>query len=303
LARIDMERFELADATVVLDRWAREVPDDPRPLVMRAEIDRRTGMPRREIIGHFREALRRDPNCDEARLGLAELLYVEGQFAESAQHYAAYAARRPGEAAGHVGMGITARSLGEVAKAAAAMDKALALDPDDTLALKERAAIDLRAGHPDDALRRLDRAVTADPFDPELRYQRSLALSRLGRRDEAAAEQRRSEQLRREHAEMGQISVDLIDHPTDNTLRSRAARWMIDHGRAEEAAQWARMVLRDQPNHPEANRLLAEYHRRRGELGLVNFYQLHLAPPRAGDPAGMHPDPGSTQTPQRSPGP
>ena len=191
LARIAMQRFDLADAIDVLDRWAGRAPTDPRPLVMRSEIDRRIGVDRIVTIGHLREALRRDPTCDEARLSLAEILYIEGQYAESGEHYAAYAARHPDDAAGHVGVGIAARVQGEIAKAVAALDRALVLAPDDTLALRERAAIDLHAGHADDALRRLDRAIKADPFDPELRYQRSLALGRLGRRDEAVAERRR----------------------------------------------------------------------------------------------------------------
>jgi predicted Zn-dependent protease len=295
LARIVMQRFELGDAIAVLDRWARETPTDPRPLVMRAEIDRRIGSGRPAIIVRFREALRRDPACDPARLGLAEMLYLEAQYAESARLYAEYAARHPDDPAGHLGAAIASRAQGDAAGAALALDRAIALAPDDTLALKERAHLDLTTGHPDDALRRLDRAVAADPFDPELRHLRSLVLGRLGRRDQAAADRLRSEQLRREHDEMTKIADKLIDRPTDNALRCRAARWMVDHGRAEEGIQWARMVLRDQPDHPEANRLLADYHRRRGEPGLANFYQVHAA---SAAEAGAGADRGPGPTPQ-----
>jgi tetratricopeptide (TPR) repeat protein len=273
-----MERFELADAIAVLDLWAHEVANDPKPLVWRAKVERRIGVDRPVIIGHFQEALRRDPSSDEARLGLADMLYREGRYAESTELYANYAARHPDDPAGHAGLAMTARGRGELDHAAAALERVLALTPDDTLALKERAAIDLRQKHPDVALRRLDRAIAIDAFDPELRYQRSQVLSLLGRRQDAAAELRRSEQLRLEHAELARISAGLIERPADNVLRCRAARWMLDHGRSEEGAQWARMVLRDQRDHAEANRLLAEYHRSRGELGLANFYQLHLSP-------------------------
>jgi tetratricopeptide (TPR) repeat protein len=276
LARIAMERFELADAIAVLDRWAGEVPTDPKPLLWRARVDRRIGASPAAIVGRYREALRRDPTSDAAQLGLADVLYREGRYAESAELYAAYPVRHPDELAGQLGVGIAARAQGQLEPAAGALDRALALAPDDTLALKERAAIDLLQGHPDVALRRLDRAINADPFDPELHYQRSRVLSRLGRRDEAAADLRRSEQLRREHVEMARISTALTEQPTDNTLHCRAARWMLAHGRSEEGAQWARLVLRDQPDHPEANRLLADYHRGRGELGLANFYQMHI---------------------------
>jgi tetratricopeptide (TPR) repeat protein len=290
LARIAMRQFELAEAIAVLDRWAAGAPTDPKPLVMRAEVDRRIGVDRAVTIGHLREALRRDRDCDEARLALAEVLYLEGEHAESAGLYAAYAARHPDDSSGHIGVGIAARALGETARASAALDRALALAPDDTLALKERAAVDLLDGHPEDGLGRLDRAIKADPFDPELHYQRSLALGRLGRRDEADSDRRRSEQLRREHRDMAEIAAELVRSPSDDALRCRAARWMIEHGREEEAAQWARLVLRNRPGHPEANRLLADYHRRRGELGLANFYRSLAAP---------EPEPPASQTQAR----
>jgi predicted Zn-dependent protease len=250
------------------------------------------------IIGRFQEALRLDPTNDEARLGLADMLSRDGRFVESAELYADYVSRHPDDPAGHAGLGIAARAQGQVERAAAEMDRVLALTPDDTLALKERSAIDLLQNHPDDALRRLDHAIAIDPFDPELRYQRSRVMSRLGRRDEAMADLHRSDKLRREHAEMARISAELREHPGDNALRCRAARWMFDHGRSEEGAQWARMVVRDLPDHPEANHLLADYHRSRGELGLANFYQLHLAP----TPGPAEAQSGSTTGSERGPG-
>jgi tetratricopeptide (TPR) repeat protein len=291
LARLAMGHFELGLAAEVLNRWAREVPGDPTPLLWRAQVDRRIGMDRATIMAHFQEALARDPNCDAARLGLAELSYAAGRNAESAAAYKTYSVRHPADPAGHLGMGLNARAMGNGALAAACFDRALALDPENTLALKERAAIDLSQGGAADALRRLDRAVAADPFDPELRYQRSLALAQLGRRDEAAADQGRSVQLRREHARMSQIQVGLVADPRDIPLRVEAARWMVEHGRAEEGIVWARMVLRDQPDNPDANRLLADYHEARGETGLANHYRLNAAPSIPSThrtPAGPH---------------
>jgi tetratricopeptide (TPR) repeat protein len=295
LARIAMERFELADAIAVLDLWARDVATDPKPLVWRAKLERRIGLEAPVIIGRFQEALHRDPTNDEARLGLADMLYREGRYVDSAELYTDYAARHPDDPAGHAGLAMAARARGEVDQAVSALDRVLALTPDDPLALKERAAIDVLQGHPDAALRRLDRAIAADPFDPELRYQRSRVLSQLGRRDLAEADLRHSEQLRLEHAEMTRISAELIAHPADNVLRCRAARWMLAHGRSEEGVQWARMVLRDQPDHPQANRLLADYHRSRGEVGLANFYQVHAspAPASAGGSPVEHKSPSS----------
>jgi tetratricopeptide (TPR) repeat protein len=41
LARVYLETFDLVRAAAVLDRWAREAPDDPRPHLWRVEIDSR----------------------------------------------------------------------------------------------------------------------------------------------------------------------------------------------------------------------------------------------------------------------
>src|SRR5206468_90013 len=46
LARIYLETFRLDRAAAVLDRWAREVPADPRPCLWRTEVDTRTGVAR-----------------------------------------------------------------------------------------------------------------------------------------------------------------------------------------------------------------------------------------------------------------
>ena len=39
-------------------------------------------------------------------------------------------------------------------------------------------------------------------------------------------------------------------------------------------ARWAQKVLAEQPDDPEASRLLAGYHEHRGETGLANFYRV-----------------------------
>jgi Flp pilus assembly protein TadD len=206
---------------------------------------------------------------------LAEVLYLTGRHVESAEAYQAYAVRHPDDPAGYVGLAMNARTQGDTSSAAEHFDRALRLDPSNTLALKERAAIDLAQGHAQRAFGLLERAVVADPFDPELRYQRSLILARLGRRGEADTDRVRSEQLRREHSRMAEIEEALVATPRDIALRVEAATWMIAHGRVEEGVVWARLVLQDQPDNPKASRLLAEYHKRRGEPGLANHYRLH----------------------------
>ena len=52
---------------------------------------------------------------------------------------------------------------------------------------------------------------------------------------------------------------------------------MFDHAHDKEGARWALKILAERPDEPEASRLLAGYHERRGEIGLANFYRMHAS--------------------------
>jgi Flp pilus assembly protein TadD len=99
----------------------------------------------------------------------------------------------------------------------------------------------------------------------------------LGRDDEAAAERAASARLREELRQLDELKSRLIDRPNDAEIETEIARWMIGHGRGADGARWAEKVVRDHPGHPEANRLLAEYHERAGNAGRANYYRLNAA--------------------------
>ena len=56
----------------------------------------------------------------------------------------------------------------------------------------------------------------------------------------------------------------------------------------DEAIDWANLVLHAVPTDPAMNRLLADYYRKKGELGLANFHEAH---------ASGSPEPRSSSTP------
>ncbi len=279
LAHLYLGTFRLGEAAAVLDRWRREAPDDARPYLLRTEIDTRSHAEPELIIAHYRGALERDPGLDQARLGLAEQLRLNHRQAEAAPEYAAYLARRTGDPLGYLGAGQNALDLGDVAEAARLLDRALALAPQDPEVLAARATLELHQGHFEAALRYFDQAVKSDPFDHWNRYQRMLILARLGRKSEASAERVTVERLKDEQAHFGQISRDLVRNPLDPQLRSEAARWLMEHGHEDEAVEWANLVLRSDPSHPAMNRLLADYYRKKSQLGLANFHETHAARP------------------------
>jgi tetratricopeptide (TPR) repeat protein len=282
LARIYLGSFRLNEAGAILDRWTREAPGDARPYLLRTEVELRTTKDLEQASRSYREALRRDPDLDQARLGLADVLRMDHRNAEAAEEYARYMARQPEDYLGYLGAGQNALAMGDEDLAARWLDRALALAPRNPVVLGARAAAAVQARRFQDALDYIDRAVKADPFDRGNHYQRMLILTRLGNKSEANSEHQVIERLRREQEEFDRIGVALYTSPLDPELRASAAQWLMTHGHEDEAVEWANLVLASHPSHPAMNRLLADYYRKKGQVGLANHHEA-LAPPPAPD--------------------
>ncbi|MDR3635529.1 MAG: tetratricopeptide repeat protein [Isosphaeraceae bacterium] len=275
LTIIYLENSRLKEAGWVLDRWARDVPDDPKPYLWRTELDRRSpDQDPDQIEAHYREALKRDPNLAAAQLGLAELLRMSRRFDEAKNLYESYLTQCPDDATGHLGAARNALGSGDQEGALRHLDRALALAPDDKGTLIERARIDFRRGAAADALKALDRAARSDSFDPDLLALRARVLTRLGRTDDAMADQDRLRTLKRDQARLDEISERLFRDPDNLSVQYEVAQWMFEHGRTDAGVRLARKILSVDPNHIETNRLMVNYHAARGETGLANYYRL-----------------------------
>ncbi len=273
LARVYLGTFRLRRAEAVLDRWAFEAPADPRPYLWRAEVDRRVQRGTESLEADYRQALERSPRSPEAHLGLADALRALQRHEEARAEYAAYLDLRPDDPAGHLGAARVARALGDDADASRHLDRALDLDDRDTGTLSLRAELAARRGDLPSALDDLDRAVALAPYEPEIRYNHSLLLARLGRGEDAAKERALVDRLRADHNRLNQLREGLLRSPGDDDLKAEMGRWMLDHGHDEEGRRWAEEIVQRHPGHLIANQLLQTYHARRGEVGLANFYR------------------------------
>jgi tetratricopeptide (TPR) repeat protein len=277
LAKAYLETYDLKRARDVLNRWARDFPADPKPYLWMAEVDSRSDGGQAAIEVDYRQALVRDPSLARARLGLAEELRKAHRNAEAATEYQAYLGVEPDDAVGHLGVGRNMMELGDEAGAVEHLNRAIALDGKNTEPLKEMADAAARRGEWAAALALLDRATAVEPYDVTLRHSRSLALNRLGRADEARAEQARATRLRKEVGRLHEARARLIASPHDRNTQLEIARWLFEHGHDAEGARWAEKILAEWADDPDASRLLADYHDRRGEEGLANFYRVHAA--------------------------
>lgn len=273
LARIYLQTYRMNEAAIVLNRWARGSPQDPKPWLWMTEIDRRSDNRIGTAVEHYRQALQRDPKLTEARRGLADALYLSNQLDESREAYNALLADVPTDLPGRVGRAQVLATLGEFDLALADLNFVLEQDPRHLDALRERAGIELSRGAADRALADLEAALSIDAYDAESLFRRARVLDRLGRTEEAAQDRARVQQLRDDQQALRKLQRAFNEKPTD-ALRCAIARWMLEHGQPREARRWALTVTERNPAHPEANRILAEYHEARGETGLANFHRL-----------------------------
>ena len=274
LARVYLKTFRIAEAGQVLASWMKDVPDDPRPYLLRNEVDERLNADKAVVIGNFREALRRDPKLNGARLALAEKLQDSGRIDEAEAEFADLLRLDPKNLKALVGAGQIALLKGELADATRDFEAALALDPREKAALRELGLIDLNSGNPERACELLAVAVEVDPHDPEVRYTYSRALQAAGQGARAAEEAATTDRLKKEEQYVFDLRQKLVERPDDVGLRSEAAKFLIEHGHEKEGLEWTELILRRRPGHPPTCRLLAEYHASHGNPGLANYYRM-----------------------------
>jgi tetratricopeptide (TPR) repeat protein len=237
-------------AVSALEAVTRLEPKDPRAW-------RTLGLIFKESVEYerarsaFETALAIDGSRPEVRLELGETLIKLGDVAGVERELAACRGRVP-EARFAALLADCCRIRGDVAGLRDAVEAGLAAAPGHPSLLVHRAQIDLADGHPAEALAWLDRAVTADPYQPEAVYLRGVVLGRLGRTEEARRDLARADRLNKGLAEMSTLNERAEHAPHDADVRWRLGRLCVDLGKLELAASWYRAALACDPKHTEA---------------------------------------------------
>jgi tetratricopeptide (TPR) repeat protein len=242
------------------------------------------------LIQNFRAALERDPNLDQARLGLAQQLSKDRRFEEAEQEFLAYLQRNPKETAAFLGLGRNAFQQGNIEKAVEFFENALSINPRDPLALKELGQIDLRLGRVQKACERLKLLSQIEPYDHEVRYSYAQALKMSGDYIQSRSELEVAARLRKEHDLIVQLRYVVLKNPQDMGARFQIAKWMMEHGHEDEGLKWTKEILRADPRHAPTHGVLADYYGKHGEPGLANYHRLSAQ------------DGGAEAAPSRGPG-
>jgi tetratricopeptide (TPR) repeat protein len=279
LARIYLTSYRLPEAGVVIERWRTLAPEDPQPYLWSNEVAARSDVEPSVLIQNYRAALERDPNLNKARLGLAEQLSRDRRYDEAEQEYRTYLDRHPEDAKAWVGLGRNAFHSGDLVGATTDFEAALRVNPREPDALKELAQTDLRLGRFAQAAQRFERLTQIEPYDHEVRYSYAQALKLKGDEARARAETELAARLRKEHDQILQLRYKILQDPKDMSSRFEVAKWMLEHGHAEEGLKWAGEILRADPRHAPTHRVLADYYQKQGDSGLANYHRLMASIP------------------------
>jgi tetratricopeptide (TPR) repeat protein len=275
LAKCYLENFRLRAAEEVVDRWVADAPDDPKARYWRADLNRRkTGFNLNSVISDYERVLQLDHDYEQARIPLAELYLKAHRNSDAEREYVTYLKNHPDDVEASVGMGQVAAANGRDDRAIEYLDHAMNLAPKDYRPIFERGKLESRRGQFARALEFFDKAIGLDSVEPEIRYQRSLVLSAMGRTDDARKDQELSNRLRKQKEDLDELLEGLLRYPADTERQIQAARWFFEHGHPDEGVRWAEKILREHPAQVETNRLMADHYEKLGNRGLANFYRM-----------------------------
>ncbi len=245
------------EAEEFLESWCALSPGDAEPVRRRLDLClRMKRLP--SALEHARRLLELDPDNHALRLQAAQWALTTGSLDEAERHCRHGLEAQPGRREWLYLLASVHHRQGRNAEAAELVDRVYPTFPGAVLL---RGQLHLEAGAPERAVPLL-RQVLAQGSDEQrqtARYHLSLALARTGQADEAA--RLMAEVQARQALEL--LAKD--SHKDNPELRLRAAEALLAAGQTAEALRLLDELLRQDPHHAAAHRLLASHYERQGQ--------------------------------------
>jgi Flp pilus assembly protein TadD len=204
----------------------------------------------------YEKSLTLDPAQPLVQLELADVLVRMGQYAEAERQLT----RCHGQVSEADRADLLAQCAwfrGERDRCGAIVATGLKGAPDHPGLLARQAVLEQAEGRFAEALERLDRAVSVDPYNSQWYYMRCLALRALGRRAEADRDAARSAELKTVLSTMASLCAVASEQPTEPRVRISLGRLCESIGKPSFAAMWYRAALACDPRNQEARLALA----------------------------------------------
>ncbi len=254
-------RFRLNEALAELEDWLAVEPQSVLALAYSGKLEEQR-LNTEGAAEKYRRVLQLDPDHDDARLRLASLLVSDRRGGEAIEHLGVLRQRLPDHPEVAI-LWVKALALvGRTAESRTALEACLRDYPNYPAALAESGASALLDGDDPAAIEYFKRALALEPGNVTVRKQYTLALTRVGRHEEAAREQAVADRLAADFERITQlIAGPLQSRPQDPEVHHEIAQIALRAGQVREALRWFQSALEVDPDHGPTHRALANLYR------------------------------------------
>jgi tetratricopeptide (TPR) repeat protein len=257
--------YRLGEADWAVRKWQEREPDNPMCLLLSGQVANER-FAYTEAAAAFRRTLEIDPEMDEARDRLSQLLIEINQPAEAAPHLEYLASRRPNDPMLIVRLARCQSLLGHPEEATHLLDGLLRQAPNFPPALSERGKLALDSGDYPKAEELLTQAVARSPQDPTLLPLLQKCLFQSGQADKAEAMSPQIKAAKEDTEHLSTLlSRELQANPRNANAQYEAGTLLLRLGGYDEGVRRLENATQINPRHVKAHDALAEFYERIGE--------------------------------------
>jgi tetratricopeptide (TPR) repeat protein len=264
LAKHYIKTYQMVAARNCLNIWLAREPENIQALMWRAETNERLFV-FQEAQEDFGRVVALDPQHEEARLRLGEILVHVHQPEEALPHFRFLVERRPEDAAVLLGLARCFHLLNQPDEAVKLLDKILTVSPNDPAALGERGRLAFELGQLDQAEHWLRKAWNLAPYEKETTYSLFLCLKQLKKDKEAKEILAKLDNIENQLSRLKEITRAISGAPHDPALRHEAGMIFLRSGQAREGLRWLNSALQEDPRHQPTHQALLEYYESIGD--------------------------------------
>ena len=264
--------FRLTSASVVLDAWEKDFPDDAGPYYMRGLI-REASKNWTGAEQAYQQALLRAPSRADVRHHLANALMKQLRFEEAEPHLRRCLDERPGETETCVSAAECLHKLGQTGEARRILLARLDDAPRDLAVLRKLGEIELAVGRLAEALDCVKRALHIEAVSRDIRFQLATVLQRGGNLAAAQREFEYVDEASGPVLQLGRQVPDLVGDPKNVPLRFQVATTTWKYKSREDGAKWFHSVLGFDARHGPTHRALAQHYAIAGDLRRAQYHR------------------------------
>ncbi len=234
------------------------------------EYYRKRSAPPEQVLPHYQEALRLNPDFLEAHTQMGHILLEQRRVEESLAHYREVRRIAPDFVGGHDNLVRALGKAGQTDEALAQWSEWADAHPDSAHARCGLAGALSTAGRPGEAVTEYRRALAIEPDDAVTHFNLGVVLAQVGEAEDAIAEYREAVRLDQRHIDghynlaIALAAQGLFDEalsayqdvialePSHFGARYNLANTLLRAGRTQEAEQAYRAALRINPAYVNA---------------------------------------------------